>query len=38
MTAAAWTMMLITWAVITFFTARFFIRVVKTPERMGDGE
>ena len=36
MTAAAWTMMLITWAVIIFFTGRFFIKVVRTPERMGD--
>lgn len=36
MTAAAWTMMLVTWAVIIFFTAKFFLSVVRTPERMDD--
>ncbi len=36
MTAAAWTMMLITWAVIIFFTGRFFMKVVRTPGRMDD--
>jgi hypothetical protein len=37
MTGAAWTMMLITWAVIIFFTAKFFIKVVRTPSRQDDG-
>ena len=31
MTGAAWVMMLVTWAVITFFTGRFFWMVLTTP-------
>jgi len=33
MTAAAWTMLAITWAVITFYTIKYFWMVVKTPPR-----
>ena len=33
MTTAAWTMLLITWAVVFFFTARFFWKVLTTPTR-----
>ena len=33
MTGTAWGMMLTTWAVITFFTARFFLKVLKTPAK-----
>jgi hypothetical protein len=33
MTRAAWIMMLISWAVITFFTAKFFFMVLRTPPR-----
>ncbi len=31
MTGAAWTMLIATWSVVIFFTARFFIKVIKTP-------
>lgn len=31
MTGAAWVMMLVTWGVIVFFTARFFWMVLTTP-------
>lgn len=31
MTKAAWIMMLITWAVILFFTVKFFLMVLKAP-------
>jgi len=33
MTAAGWIMMLITWAVIIFFTVKFFWMVLKTPPK-----
>ena len=33
MTRAAWIMMLITWAVITYFAGRFFWMVLKTPPK-----
>jgi hypothetical protein len=33
MTAAAWTMLVITWGVIAFFTLKFFIAVLRTPPR-----
>lgn len=33
MTNAAWTMLLITWAVIFFFTGKFFWKVLTTPPR-----
>lgn len=33
MTTAAWAMMLVTWAVIIFFTFRFFWKVLTTPPR-----
>ena len=33
MTTAAWTMLLITWAVIIFFPAKFFWKVMTTPPR-----
>lgn len=32
MTTAAWIMMLATWAVIIFFTARFFWMILSRPE------
>lgn len=33
MTTAAWTMLLITWGVIFFFTGKFFWKVLVTPTR-----
>lgn len=33
MSSTAWIMLGCTWAVIIFFTARFFILVLKTPQR-----
>lgn len=33
MTTAAWAMLAVTWTVIGFFTARFFIAVLRTPVR-----
>jgi len=33
MTSAAWTMLVITWAVIFFFTFKFFWKVLTTPPR-----
>ena len=37
MTTAAWTMLVITWSVIFFFTGKFFWKVLTTPPR-DDGE
>ena len=31
MTTAAWAMLTVTWAVIAFFTIKFFLAVVRTP-------
>jgi len=31
MTAAAWTMLIVTWGVILFFTGKFFFMVLTTP-------
>jgi hypothetical protein len=31
MTMQAWLMLGVTWAVIIFFTARFFLKVLRTP-------
>lgn len=33
MTTAAWIMLVATWAVVTFFALRFFIRILRTPKR-----
>lgn len=33
MTTAAWFMMLGAWAVIIFFTARFFLKILRAPMR-----
>lgn len=33
MTAEAWVTLILTWAVITYFTARFFLKVLRTPPR-----
>jgi hypothetical protein len=33
MTGAAWTMMIVTWGIIAFFTGKFFWMVLKTPPR-----
>ncbi len=33
MTSSAWITMLITWAVIAFFTIRFFLKVLTTPPK-----
>lgn len=33
MTASAWAMLAATWAVITFFTLKFFLAVLRTPPR-----
>lgn len=43
MTDAAWLMLGVTWSVILFFTARFFLKVMQTPmssdrqEQLRDG-
>lgn len=39
MTGAAWAMLGVTWTVILFFTARFFLKVLRnpTPPEPGDG-
>jgi len=31
MTAAAWTMLGVTWAVVAYFAGSFFLRVLRTP-------
>ncbi len=31
MTPAAWTMLVVTWSVILFFTVRFFLKVLRNP-------
>lgn len=31
MTGAAWTMLLVTWTVILFFTIKFFLMVLRKP-------
>jgi len=36
MTTAAWTMLIITWSVIIFFTGKFFWKVLTTPPRPDD--
>jgi hypothetical protein len=36
MTGAAWTMLCMTWAVIFFFTGKFFWMVLTTPSRPDD--
>ncbi len=36
MTGAAWTMLCMTWAVILFFTGKFFWMVLTTPSRPDD--
>ncbi len=36
MTLSAWLMLTATWAVVIFFTTRFFVAVLRTPERRRD--
>jgi hypothetical protein len=36
MTGTAWLMLGITWAVVFFFTGRFFLKVLRTPRRPDD--
>ena len=36
MTLAAWIMMLVTWAIVVFFTGRFFWMVLTKPTREED--
>jgi hypothetical protein len=36
MTRNAWLMLIVTWSVVIFFTAKFFIAVVRTPPREDD--
>ncbi len=31
MTPAAWTMLVVTWSVILYFTVRFFLKVLRNP-------
>lgn len=38
MTSSAWLMLTITWGVIVYFTARFFLKVLTTPQRSHDDE
>jgi len=33
MTTNAWIMLGVTWTVVVFFTARFFMKILKTPPR-----
>jgi hypothetical protein len=33
MTGTAWLMLGVTWSVVIFFTARFFLKVLRTPPR-----
>jgi len=37
MTRSAWLMLAATWFVIIFFTAKFFVKVLRTPQREEDG-
>lgn len=43
MTGSAWVMLVVTWTVVIFFTARFFFKVLRTPilpereRQMSDG-
>ncbi|HVR43698.1 MAG TPA: hypothetical protein VMS56_09670 [Thermoanaerobaculia bacterium] len=37
MTTAAWMMLAATWAVVCFFTGKFFLKVVRTPLVREDG-
>jgi hypothetical protein len=36
MSGAAWTMLICTWAVVAFFTIKFFLKVLRTPPRPDD--
>jgi hypothetical protein len=36
MTGAAWAMLAVTWAVVLYFTVRFFLKVLRTPPSDGD--
>jgi hypothetical protein len=36
MTRSAWIMMLSSWAVITYFTVRFFLKVLNAPPKKDD--
>jgi hypothetical protein len=38
MNATAWTMLLCTWAVVFFFTFKFFFKVLRTPPRGDDSD
>lgn len=38
MTGTAWTMLALTWAVVSFFTIRFFLKVMRTPPSPSDDE
>ena len=33
MTGSAWLMLGVTWSVVIFFTARFFLKVLRTPPK-----
>jgi hypothetical protein len=33
MTGTAWLMLGVTWSVVIFFTAKFFLKVLRTPPR-----
>jgi hypothetical protein len=33
MTTSAWIMLGVTWTVVTFFTARFFLKALRSPPR-----
>jgi hypothetical protein len=37
MTASAWIMMLTTFSIVTFFTARFFLRILRLPAKGDSG-
>ena len=36
MTTGAWLMLVVSWTVILWFTGRFFIAVLRTPDRSDD--
>jgi len=34
MTVAAWIMLVVTWSIISYFTFKFFLKVLKTPHAL----
>jgi hypothetical protein len=38
MTSSAWIMLAVTWSVIVFFTAKFFLKILRSPSIARDEE